>query len=89
MMKKILIVEDQFIEADSLQLILEKAGYEVCSIARSVPIALEIVENEKPDLVLIDIFLQGNLTGIDLAKKLGEKKIGFVYLSANSNEDPR
>ncbi|MCS3796483.1 sigma-54-dependent transcriptional regulator [Niastella sp. OAS944] len=86
MMKKILIVEDQFIEADSLQLILEKAGYEVCSIARSVPIALEIVENEKPDLVLIDIFLQGNLTGIDLAKKLGEKKIGFVYLSANSNK---
>lgn len=86
MKKKILIVEDQFIEADSLQLILEKAGYEVCSIARSVPIALEIVENEKPDLVLIDIFLQGNLTGIDLAKKLGEKKIGFVYLSANSNK---
>jgi DNA-binding NtrC family response regulator len=86
MKKKILIVEDQFIEADSLQMILEKAGYEVCSIARSVPIALEIVENEKPDLVLIDIFLQGNLTGIDLAKKLGEKKIGFVYLSANSNK---
>ncbi|HEY8896269.1 MAG TPA: sigma-54 dependent transcriptional regulator [Niastella sp.] len=86
MKKKILIVEDQFIEADSLQMILEKAGYEVCSIARSVPIALEIVDNEKPDLVLIDIFLQGNLTGIDLAKKLGEKKIGFVYLSANSNK---
>ena len=86
MKKKILIVEDQFIEADSLQMILEKAGYEVCSIARSVPIALEIVENEKPDLVLIDIFLQGNLTGIDLAKQLGEKKIGFVYLSANSNK---
>jgi DNA-binding NtrC family response regulator len=86
MKKKILIVEDQFIEADSLQMILEKAGYEVCSIARSVPIALEIVENEKPDLVLIDIFLQGNLTGIDLAKKLGEKNIGFVYLSANSNK---
>jgi two-component system, NtrC family, response regulator HydG len=86
MKKKILIVEDQFIEADSLQMILEKAGYEVCSIARSVPIALEIVENERPDLVLIDIFLQGNLTGIDLAKKLGEKKIGFVYLSANSNK---
>jgi len=86
MKKKILIVEDQFIEANNLQRILEKAGYKVCSIARSVPVALDIVEAEKPDLVLLDIFLQGNLTGIDLAKKLREKNIGFVYLSANSNK---
>jgi two-component system response regulator HydG len=86
MKKKILIVEDQFIEANNLQMILERTGYIVCGIARSVPIALEIVEIERPDMVLIDIFLQGNLTGIDLAKKLREKNIGFVYLSANSNK---
>jgi two-component system response regulator HydG len=86
MKKKILIVEDQFIEANNLQMILERAGYTVCTIARSVPVALDIVENEKPDLVLLDIFLQGNLTGIDLARKLREKNIGFVYLSANSNK---
>ena len=86
MKKKILIVEDQFIEANNLQMILEKASYKVCTIARSVPVALEIIENEKPDLVLLDIFLQGNLTGIDLARKLREKDIGFVYLSANSNK---
>ena len=86
-MKKILIVEDQFIEANNLQMILIREGYSVCSIARSVPIALEIVEKEKPDLVLLDIYLRGNLTGIDLARKLRERDIGFVYLSANSNKD--
>ena len=86
MKKKILIVEDQFIEANNLQMILEKAGYSVCTIARSVPIALEVVETEKPDMVLVDIFLHGNLTGIDLARKLREKDIAFVYLSANSNK---
>jgi two-component system, NtrC family, response regulator HydG len=86
MKKKILIVEDQFIEANNLQMILERAGYLVCGIARSVPIALNIVEKESPDMVLLDIFLQGNLTGIELAKKLREKNIGFVYLSANSNK---
>ncbi len=86
MKKKILLVEDQFIEANNLQMILEKAGYSVCSIARSVPVALEIIEREKPDMVLLDIFLQGNLTGIDLARKLNELDIGFVYLSANSNK---
>ncbi len=85
MKKKILIVEDQFIEANNLQMILEKAGYKVCTIARSVSVALEIIEKEKPNLVLLDIFLQGNLTGIDLAKKLPAMDIGFVYLSANSN----
>ncbi|HKZ36365.1 MAG TPA: response regulator, partial [Chryseolinea sp.] len=87
MKEKILIVEDQFIEANNLQMILERDGYIVCGIARSVPIALEIIEREKPTMVLLDIFLQGNLTGIDLASKLKEKRIAFVYLSANSNKE--
>lgn len=82
---KILIVEDHFIEADNLSIILKKNGYRVCSIASSVNEALVIVKKEKPDLVLLDIHLQGKLTGIDLARVLKEKKIGFVYLSANSS----
>ncbi len=87
MKEKVLIVEDQFIEANNLQMILERAGYQVCSIARSVPVALKIVDEEKPDLVLLDIFLQGSQTGIDLAYILGQKNIAFIYLSANSNNE--
>ena len=82
---KILIVEDQFIEAKSLNVILTNAGYFTCAIARSVVAALSIIEKEKPDLVLVDIFLQGEETGIDLGKILNEKNMAFVYLSANSN----
>jgi len=82
---KILIVEDQFIEAKSLNVILTSAGYFTCSIARSVDGALSIIEKEKPDLVLVDIFLQGEGTGIDLGRILNEKNMAFVYLSANSN----
>jgi DNA-binding NtrC family response regulator len=82
---KILIVEDQFIEAKSLNVILTNAGYSTCSIARSVAAALSIIEKEKPDLVLVDIFLQGEGTGIDLGKILNERNMAFVYLSANSN----
>jgi len=82
---KILIVEDQFIEAKSLNVILTNAGYSTCTIARSVTAALSILEKEKPDLVLVDIFLQGEGTGIDLGKILSEKNMAFVYLSANSN----
>lgn len=83
---KILIVEDQFIEAYSLERILIKAGYTTCSIARSVPLALKIIDKELPDMVLLDIQLQGSLTGIDLARSLKKRNIPFVYLSANANK---
>jgi response regulator of citrate/malate metabolism len=56
--KKVLIVEDQFVETNDLHLILGKAGYEVCGIARSVQVAQEIIQREKPGLVLLDIFLK-------------------------------
>jgi len=82
---KILTVEDQFIEAKSLNVILSNAGYSTCSIARSVSSALSVIETEKPDLVLVDILLHGKGSGIDLGHILNEKNLAFVYLSANSN----
>jgi two-component system response regulator HydG len=84
--RKILIVEDEFIEANNLRLILERAGYVVCGIAPSVPIAMGFLEKDDPDLVLLDIYLKGRQTGVDLAKVLNEKGKAFVYLSANSSE---
>ena len=47
----------------------------------------EFIEAQKPDFVLLDIFLKGKQTGIDLAKELTGENIPFVYLSANSNEE--
>ena len=87
MKEQILIVEDQFVEADYLRLLLEQAGYRISGIARSVPQAQEMLKNERPDFVLVDIFLKGKQTGIDLARQLAADNIPFVYLSANSNEE--
>lgn len=87
MYKKVLIVEDQFVEANDLQLMLKRAGYEVSGIARSVPVAQELLKEQEPDFVLLDIFLKGSLTGIDLARQLRRNNIPFIYLSANSNEE--
>lgn len=87
MKKKILIVEDLFIEANDLEIMLTKAGYIVTGSANSVKGALESVEKETPDLVLVDIFLKGDRTGIDLAHILNEKDIPFIFVSANSNHD--
>ena len=81
----VLIVEDLFLEANELCLILRKAGHTVLGIGKSVEQANSLIVKGRPDIVLIDIFLKGNLTGIDLAKELNKKNIPFIYLSANSN----
>lgn len=83
---KILIVEDEFIVASDLRMILEKAGHQICGIASSVPKALEIIQLKKPAWVFLDIQLSGKLTGIDLAWQLIEMEIPFIYVSANSNQ---
>ena len=85
MKHKILIVEDQFIEANNLRLILDRAGYTVLPIAASFVEAMEMLDRHKPDLALLDIYLDGSLTGVDFAKILASRKVPFIYLSANSN----
>jgi two-component system response regulator HydG len=87
MTTKILIVEDQFIEANALRISLKNAGYAVCSIASSVDEAIKIKNKEKPNLILLDIRLQGKLNGIDLAKILRSENIPFIFLSANSSKE--
>ncbi|SES19333.1 sigma 54-interacting transcriptional regulator [Pedobacter rhizosphaerae] len=86
MTEKILIVEDEFIVAHDLQMILQRAGYQVVGIADSVKQAEAILEKQAVDLVLLDIYLKGRLTGIDLARHLMKIQIPFIYISANSNE---
>ena len=87
MKKKILIVEDGIVEANNLRIIMENAGYVVSGLVDSYERAIASLEKERPDLVLLDIFLAGPKTGIDLARVLKERNIAFIYLSANSNKD--
>lgn len=87
MSEQILIVEDELIVASDLRITLERAGYSICGIARSVIRAQEILKTIKPDIVLVDIYLRGDLTGIDLAAQLNRSDIPFIYLSANCNRE--
>ncbi|MVT09427.1 sigma-54-dependent transcriptional regulator [Chitinophaga tropicalis] len=87
MQYKILIVEDELVVAGNLRMTLEKNGYYVSGVARSVFQAEQLLSANRPDMVMIDIYLKGNLTGIDLAITLNEQGIPFVYISANSSRD--
>jgi two-component system response regulator HydG len=82
---KVLIVEDQFLEADNLSIILKNAGHSVLGIAKSVDQAIGLLKKNNPDIALVDIVLRGDLNGIDLARILDKKNIPFIFLSANSN----
>lgn len=86
MKEKILIVEDESLVAFDLKMILSKAGYIICGIAASVKQAELMISEDKPEMVLLDIYLKGTLTGIDLARQLTAQNIAFVYLSANFQE---
>jgi len=84
--EKILIVEDEFIVANDLRMMLMKGGYNVCGIAASVDQARKLIEEKQPDWILVDIILKGTLTGIDLAKELRDMRLPFLYISANTNQ---
>jgi len=83
---KVLIVEDEFIVANDLRIMLRKAGYTVAGIAPSTDDARRLIRLHKPDWVLIDIVLKGSESGIDLAGELHRQKIPFLFISANTNQ---
>lgn len=85
MSTSIIIVEDELVVANDIRLTLERAGYIVLGIARSYNSAMDLVDTHPPEIVLLDIFLKGERTGIDVAAQLNLKGIPFVYLSANCN----
>jgi len=86
MEEKILIVEDEYLVAGHMKRFLEKVGHQICGIASSYSDALAIIENEKPTWVILDICLNDQFSGIDLAQKLSDLKIPFIFLSANMNQ---
>lgn len=85
---KVLIVEDETLVANDLSYQLSSLGYEVCGIAKSGEEALRSCEIHQPDLVLMDIKIQGELDGIDTAIKVANSYgIPIIYLSDLKDRD--
>lgn len=79
---RILIVEDETLIAADLQDALERQGYDVPMTVRSGEMALDVFDAVRPDLVLLDINLKGQLTGIDVARALRQRRaVPFIFLS--------
>ncbi len=83
---RILIVEDNVIIADDMQSMLEEIGYEIVDNVIVYEQAEEVLKTQKVDLVLIDIILASDRTGIDLGKHIRENyDIPFIFVTSNSD----
>ncbi|MEM1172034.1 MAG: EAL domain-containing protein [Cyanobacteria bacterium P01_H01_bin.35] len=85
---KILVVEDELIAAENIARNLKKLGYEVIGIVDSGEEAIQAATENHPNLVLMDIMLQGDLDGIEAAGHIrSELKIPVIFMTAYADDD--
>lgn len=84
----ILVIEDEAIVAMDISNTLESLGYRVLSWLKSGEEALDFLENDLPDLILMDIKLKGHLDGIQTADRIRKKyDLPVIFLTAFSDKE--
>ncbi len=85
---KILIIEDEAIVAWNLELLLQNFGYEVTGTADNARHGLQLFHQHAPDLVLLDINIQGDHDGIHLAEQMKMvRELPIIFLTAMTDTD--
>jgi len=80
---RILIVEDEVVVAMYIETVLETFGYEVVSIVTNGKDAIDIVHNDKVDMILMDINIEGDIDGIETTRRIKEfSDVPVLYVSA-------
>ncbi|MGZ4099683.1 MAG: response regulator, partial [Bacteroidia bacterium] len=88
MEKKILIVEDETVIAMDLQMSLERFGYRVIAHVTRGEDVIETFNSVIPDLILMDIKLEGTLDGVETAQLIHENyNIPVIFITSYSNSD--
>ncbi len=82
---RIIVVEDKAIIALDIMRFLMRKGYKNTTYYLNGGDALKAISNEKPDLVILDVILHGEISGIDIAEELNKFSVPFIFVSALSN----
>jgi PAS domain S-box-containing protein len=86
--RRVLIIEDEFIVAESIRTKLEELDYRPLEVALSGEEGVEKAGEERPDIVLMDIHLRGEIDGIEAARRIRERfDIPVVYLTAFTDRE--
>lgn len=84
----ILVVEDESIVSKDIQQSLKRLGYNIVGAASTGEKAIELANETKPDLVLMDIMLKGDMSGIETAERIKKTlSIPVIYLTAYADEN--
>ena len=85
--RKVLIVEDEKVVALDLKRRLSKLGYSVIGTASNADKVIELLKESLPDVILMDIHIQGDKDGIELAEIINANySLPIIYLTAYSEE---
>lgn len=68
----IYIVEDEPLYANQLEMMIDKLDYELAGMSDNSDVALKEIDEKKPDLVLLDVKINGSMNGIDLANAISQ-----------------
>ncbi len=80
---KLLIVEDEAIIAEDIAELCTILGYEVLETAHNAGQAINILQSQQPDIILLDINLEDDIDGIEIAEFINERcNIPFIYLTS-------
>ncbi len=83
----ILIVEDEIIVARDLQMLLEQLGYSKTAVVSTGEKAILYIEEDRPDLIMMDVVLPGEMDGIETSKVIqSEFDIPVIYLTAHRDK---
>lgn len=83
---RVLIVEDEILLAIDMRTMLEANGCTVVGIAASADQAISVAERERPDLVLMDVRLEGQRDGVDAAIEIRQRlDIPSLFVTANAD----
>lgn len=86
---RVLIVEDQFLIAKQIELVLGGCGHTIVGVAADMAGALTLASSLKPDLTLVDVSLADGVTGPAIARHIAEKDQGAVlFTTANVRRLP-
>lgn len=79
---KILIVEDEELYRLELEAFVLELGYELVGSTDNSEEATQLIINEQPDVVIMDININGKLSGIEVAEKLQDVKTSFLFITS-------
>lgn len=84
---KVIIVEDEIIVAKDISYTLEEIGCTVLGIMMEGEKVIPFLEKELPDIILMDIMLQGTLNGVEVVQRINKMyDIPVIYLTANTDD---